>query len=146
MVGPLAETIDDKENAKQAIEFPWKKVKKKCQELTKKLFLLHPNPPEEILDLANNLSTQRNRIVHDKPFELITHHDDSVSVEKYAERSLEPEKYHEHRYETLAEFFEGCDRIKDFVLSSSAIDTVNMNEINFSSLLKNTTPITRKSP
>ncbi len=121
----LAEVSPDELSAKNAIEYPDKRIDKrykKCHDLVKKLIILNDGKEinDEILLVAENLSENRNAIVHDKPFELNDYGDGEVKIINYSLR--ENEKKYSNKYEDLKIFFKDCDKIKDYIFSASDLN------------------------
>lgn len=85
----------------------------------------------DILVLADKLSFVRNSIVHDKPFNLVSHPDGDVEVEWYNSKD-EPRSY---RYDDLEWYFDECDKIVEYISELHCVTEVVGCKLSFSSLL-----------
>jgi len=137
----LAERLNNKTSAIMAIEYPSQitdklKIAKSAKtELAKKLVILADCDKQNLqcISLADELSETRNLIVHDKPFELIDHGDGEVEITHFKSRGDNPVK--QHRYEHLRDFYEKCDKVKNYASSISPFDVMGVAEISFIKLL-----------
>lgn len=140
----LAEKINNRVLAIIAIEYPSKaidtlKIKNTGNsELSKKISILFDNTvsgPSKIIRLADEISSLRNSIVHDKPYELMFDGEDYFVEHFRIRESTKPYKYY---YEDLTGFFIKCDKMVTFILSHSGlsedIDT-HAYELKFSSFI-----------
>jgi hypothetical protein len=76
----------------------------------------------EVRETCEQLAMMRNRIVHDKPFELIDRQDDGVELREYPWRW--PGREFKARFENLQGVFQMCDGVGDFVAAA----VPNMND------------------
>ena len=121
----LAEVMPDELSAKNAIEHPEKCFDnryKKCNDLVKKLSILNDGKEIDvgILLVADNLSENRNAIVHDKPLELNEYGGGDIEEILYSLRKNE--KKYSNKYEGLKLFFKDCDKMKDYIFSVSDLN------------------------
>lgn len=132
----LAETISSKEFAIQAIEYPGKvseNVNKFSKsDLAKKLGILGgKNTPEEITNLADELSSKRNAIVHDKPFDYSST-EDGEEIEYYRTRGASENVI--FRFEHLEKFYKDCKKICNYIEQFHYIISPMGEEVDFDSL------------
>ena len=133
----LAERLNNMTLAIMAIEYPnlitekLKIAKSARSELAKKLVILADNDKQndQYISLADELSNIRNLIVHDKPFELVDFGDGGIEIAHFRSRGDALEKT--PRYDNLADFYEKCEKIKNYVTSISPMPI----EISFTSLV-----------
>jgi len=138
----LAERLNNKTSAIMAIEYPrqitdkLKIAKSARSELAKKLVILADCDEQDAqyISLADELSETRNLIVHDKPFELIDHGDGEVEITHFRSRGGKPEK--RHRYGHLCDFYEKCDKVKNYASSISPMHVIGLAEISFVKLAR----------
>lgn len=125
----LAEVISDKDSVIKAIEYPKNFIKvhkidsKYISELASKILIFKSlSEKDEDLDsvliLADELSKIRNSFVHDKPFDL---HVDEIKYFKSRGDNFKPNC----AYEDLEEFYEKCDKIKNYILKDPSVDIDN---------------------
>lgn len=139
----IAETINDATYAKMAIDYP-KRITNKFNipksirsELSKKIAILSDDYKNnrEILSLADKLSDIRNRIVHDKPFNLIDYGDGEVEMINFNSRNYSSEKTCT-MYENLGDFYKNCDHLKNYLHSIvSSRSSIEFESISFTSLI-----------
>ncbi len=134
----IAETLDDREKAAEAIRFPQRFTNKQGlnlaqTDLSKKLFVLTGKPENvQMMKVANELCWTRNEIVHDKPFSLDTY-GDGEPIYFRTEKDESRSKY--FHFDDLSKFFEDCDQIKDFI-KLHASDRFSDADFSFSDLNK----------
>jgi hypothetical protein len=136
----IAETLGDHDKAVIAIRHPIEMTKGKGlnyarSDLSRKLFILSDgNEPAEVMQLANQLSFDRNDIVHDKPFRMVTTEDCDVSVNYFRMDGDEP-RGQSFRFTGLAGFYENCDQIKKYVMENAGQDMTHVAGFNFCDLM-----------
>lgn len=132
----LAEIISSPEEAKKAIEHPRKyKPFQGKSELSVKIAILGHDSSKikEIVQVADTLSELRNRVLHDKPFELINFGDGETFIEHYR---LRGEPLHKQlRYPDLYKLFESCDQVRLFILDLFDSKHLNIHDCSFLALL-----------
>ncbi|MBU2861430.1 hypothetical protein HF290_13795 [Acidithiobacillus ferrooxidans] len=139
----LAETINNKISAKMAIEYPslvtdkLNVAKSQKSELSKKLAILSDDDKNnrEILSLADELSGIRNRIVHDKPFDLIDFGDGEVEIIHFNSRNYSSENI-DTMYESLDDFNKKCEHLKNYLRSIVNTSSIEFENISFTALAK----------
>lgn len=133
----LAEIIEDRDFAIQAIEHPRSAVKSlglinECNsELAIKLFLLCAisSVPAPSITVAETLAKQRNSIIHDKPFDLIDHGDGDVDINYLTKRERDNGQVRSFLY--LKGFYSDCDQVMKNILSAWEPHHLGMEEISF---------------
>jgi hypothetical protein len=135
----LAEALNNKVSAIMAIEYPSQitdklKIGKSARsELAKKIIILSDSVEQntKIILLADKLADTRNLIVHDKPFSVIDHGEGEFEIEYF--RSRGEDSNEQFRYEDLQVFYEDCDSIRDYILTKTGPDSLEISS-SFSSL------------
>ncbi|HEX7508434.1 MAG TPA: hypothetical protein VF550_16785 [Polyangia bacterium] len=122
----IAELMDEVDHVATAIERPKKLVTRGIEpmpltDLAQKTAILGSRTDlkqdaTEVRETCEHLAMMRNRIVHDKPFELVDHHDDGVELREYPWKW--PGREFEARFENLQGVFQMCDQVKDFVAAA----------------------------
>lgn len=139
----LAEKLSDDSIIIDAIESPKRKTKN-CKALKNihvglvhKLAILSNNLEvnQNIVDVVCELSSIRNRVVHDKPFELVDHGEGRVEITNFLKRG--DGEFKRYVYDDLKHFFKKCDEIKRYITNQVAVyDTcVDIENISFSQLI-----------
>jgi hypothetical protein len=137
----LAESINNRTAAIMAIEYPGqitdklKIAKSSRSELARKLVILADNDEQgtQCIALADELSETRNLIVHDKPFDLSEFEDGEIEIAHFRSRGNALEK--KPRYGDLAEFYEKCDKVKNYMSAMSPPQLMSLEEISFTKLV-----------
>lgn len=137
----LAETINNKISAKMAIEYPniitdkLNIAKSQKSELSKKLAILSDDDKNnrKILSMADEISDIRNRIVHDKPLNLIDYGDGEVEIIHFNSRNYSSENI-DTTYEKLDDFYKKCDHIKNYLRSIVNRSSIEFENISFTAL------------
>ena len=138
----LAEGLNNKTLAIMAIEYPkqitdkLKIAKSARSEFANKLIILADNDEQnaQYISLADELAETRNLIVHDKPFELIDFGDGEIEITHFRKRG--DALGNQPRYNDLVEFYEKCEKIKNYVVSISHMHIMGLEEISFTELVK----------
>ena len=132
----LAEKIDDRHLAVKAINNP-NKVLKELQlnfnpesKLGTKIMILDSEYDSEIVSLAEMISSMRNIIVHDKPYDYFEKEGDVETKDYKTSDEVDGNIY---RYEDLKDFFINCDSIKKYIEEKVYMETIEIRD--FSSLL-----------
>ncbi|TAN67365.1 MAG: hypothetical protein EPN17_11160 [Methylobacter sp.] len=135
----IAEALNNKVLAIMAIEYPSQitdklRIGKSARsELAKKIIILSDSVEQntKIISLADKLADTRNLIVHDKPFSVIDHGEGEFEIEYF--RSRGEDSNEQFRYEDLQVFYEDCDSIRDYILTKTGPDSLEISS-SFSSL------------
>jgi len=132
----LAEKIDDRNLAVKAINNP-NKVLKELQlnfnpesKLGTKIMILDSEYDSEIVSLSEMISSMRNIIVHDKPYDYFEKEGDVETKDYKTSDEVDGNIY---RYEDLKDFFINCDTIKKYIEKKVYMETIEIRD--FSSLL-----------
>ena len=132
----LAEKIKDRELAVKAIGNPKKVLKELTldfnpeSKLGTKVMILDFEYNYEIVNHAEKISSMRNTIIHDKPYDYCDNKGD-VEIKYY--KVSDKVDSNTHRYEDLKDFFISCDAIKKYIEEKVYMETIEIR--NFSSLL-----------
>ncbi len=112
-------------------------AKSQKSELSKKLAILSDDDKNnrEILSLADELSGIRNRIVHDKPFDLIDFGDGEVEIIHFNSRNYSSENI-DTMYESLDDFNKKCEHLKNYLRSIVNTSSIEFENISFTALAK----------
>ncbi len=140
----LAEKLNDNSEIIDAIEFP-KKITGKSKSLKKihtglvhKLAILSDNfeIDQKIIDVVCELSSIRNKVVHDKPFEFVDHGEGEVEISHFLKRG--DGEFKEYVYDDLKKFYERCDEIKHYITKLASVSDmwIDIEMISFSQLFR----------
>jgi hypothetical protein len=132
----LAEKIEDRELAVKAINNPNKVLKELTlgfnpkSKLGTKVMILDSEYNNEIVNHAEEISSTRNIIIHDKPYD---YYENEGDVETKDYKTSDEVDSNIHRYEDLKDFFISCDAIKKYIEEKVYMETIEIRD--FSSLL-----------
>ena len=132
----LAELQNDFELSKKSINNPNKVLKDRNvspipeSKLATKIVILKNDPNDLIIALADKLSNNRNKIIHDKPIDYEMYDDDEVITHYGSTNTYFPS----YRYEDLKDFFSQCDEIKNYIIKDNILVTLEIRD--FSTLIK----------
>lgn len=130
----IAESFNNRTAAIIAIEYPDRVVKdfkgvKGQSELGKKIAILQDDLGKIYRDggveerdvsaitMADDLSTIRNTVIHDKPFDYQTDNwEGDIEIKYYGNRIEETPSA---RYQHLSEFFSNCDKVRESIKANS---------------------------
>lgn len=129
----LVENIDDDKEKIKAIEMPKDckyynqidGVPKYSSQLTQKIIILYnkigtSKSLNDIIVLTEEISSERNSIVHDKPFEYNEYRNGDISIEYYNSKKKWVKK--SYNYTDLYDFYQKCDTIINFILKINKVD------------------------
>lgn len=133
----LAELQDDFELAKKSINNPNGVLRDLSispipkSKLATKIVALKRDPADIIIGLADELSSTRNKIIHDKPIDYEMYDDEEV-ITSYS--NSETEYLPSFRHEDLNEFFNKCDEIKNYITVDNVLECLEIRD--FKELLR----------
>lgn len=129
----LAELQDDFELAKKSINNPNGVLRDLSispipkSKLATKIIALKRDPAHIIIGLADELSSTRNKIIHDKPIDYERYDDDDEEVITSYSNS-ETEYLPSFRHENLNEFFTKCDEIKNYITVGTVLECLEIRD------------------
>ena len=137
----IAESLNDKNIATEAIEYPKKIAEKRKipktskSELSKKISILfYPEDRlNEITKIADELSGYRNLIMHDKPFDYNDFGEGEFDISYFRSRGESLGKT--LRFEDIVDFYKKCDVLVSYIFDCSDRKYSNIEEYSFSGLL-----------
>ena len=127
----LAEKGVSIESAKKTINYPNSVLKKSSithnykSKLAAKLIILKDESSNHAMEIADKLTTIRNTIIHDKPIDYYEY-DGEVEIIHYGTNVADT--LTTYRHEDLKEFFINCDKIKNYIIKDTYLETLEIRE------------------